>query len=249
MDAVIVGIEALDESRAAFDFALKEAALRGARLRIVRAWDATPRPGVAYSQVFIAYDLEALEQEAERTVSLAVEQAARLEPDVQAEGKAVFGEAAANLIDEANAALEEGAEVLLVVQDGHRGRLAARSTAHQLLGRAPCPLTIVRPERNKVRRRLPKPRKVGRVLPAPAVHADVPGAPVDRAGEKDFSMLSVADIARLGNVDEEAVSRCVREDPHFPRPVVHLSTGDLYDRYSIYKWAIEAGLKGLEPAF
>ncbi|HEX2986551.1 MAG TPA: hypothetical protein VHS06_00015, partial [Chloroflexota bacterium] len=166
-----------------------------------------------------------------------------------AEGRAVFGAAADNLIDEANAALKQGMEVLLVVQDGLGGRLATRSTAQQLLHRAPCPLTVVRPERNKVRRRPPNPRKIAREQQPPARDRDIPVAPAVLEGEKDFSMLSVADIARLGNVDEEAVSRCVREDPHFPRPVVHLSTGDLYDRYSIYKWAIEAGLKGLEPAF
>jgi hypothetical protein len=63
---------------------------------------------------------------------------------------------------------------------------------------------------------------------------------------RDYSLLSVSDIAALGDVHDIAVERCTREDPNFPRAVEHHAAGDLYDRSLIYKWAIEAGHKGLE---
>jgi hypothetical protein len=68
-----------------------------------------------------------------------------------------------------------------------------------------------------------------------------------RRRSRDNSMLSATDIAALGKVDQAAVERCIREDPRFPEPVAHRSTGELYDRTSVYKWAIEAGLEALEP--
>ena len=93
MNTVIVGVDHSDKSKRALQFAIKEAALRGARLRIVRAWDIVPCPSRVYGRGSIAHDLESLEQDARRTVAQAVEYASRLEPNVQAEGKAVFGEA------------------------------------------------------------------------------------------------------------------------------------------------------------
>ena len=156
---VIVGIDKSDTSRVALDFAIKEAALRGARLRIVHAWDIAPRPGLVYGQVLIACDLDWLEQDAERTVAAALKHAARLEPKLQVEGKAVFGGAAERLVDEAKAAVKDGREVLLVVGSSARGAFGLRSTAHQLLRHAPCSLTVVGTAAHEARRRQGRSRR------------------------------------------------------------------------------------------
>ena len=246
MNTVIVGIGRSDNSKAALHFAVKEAAIRDAHLRIVRAWDIAPRADRIDGHVLIANDLEGLEQDAERTVALALELAARLEPNVQADGKAVFGEVVDILVDEAEAALKENGEVLLVVGSGARGTVGAYPTALHLLHRAPCPLTIVRATADKGRRRQRRSRETRVKDPAPPISGRPSTQSGDMEGERDYSMLSVSDVAALGKVDQAAVERCIHEDPRFPRPVSRPATGDLYDRTSIYKWAIEAGLKGLE---
>ena len=42
MDTITVGVDGSDCSRAALEFAAGEAALRGARLRVVSAWEIPP---------------------------------------------------------------------------------------------------------------------------------------------------------------------------------------------------------------
>lgn len=248
MDTVIVGINEHNSSERALDFAIREAASRDARLRIVHAWDSVP----IHRPILIPSDLEKVWQEAQARVDLARQRAATLEPEMQTESKTVFGEAAHVLIDEAKDALgkEEG-EVLLVVGSGMLGSFAARSAGHELLHNAPCPVTIVRAAADEVddfRHKRGRSRLAGEQGRTKSVSANPSSKTGITEGGEDCSVLSVAMIAALGKVDHAAVERCIREDPKFPKPVARLTTGDIYDRTSIYRWAIEAGSKGLELA-
>ncbi len=222
MDTVIVGIDESDNSEAVLDFAMKEAALRGARLRILYVWAVTP------PRVLSPSALEEWEGRAETVLARALEHAARLGPKVEVTGQVVFGETTDVLTDEAKDALQKkGGEVLLVVGSGLHGDHALPPVGHQLLHRAPCPVAIVR----------------GPVRPSSSESIDDEDP---LAVVTDYDLLSVAKIARLGKVDKATVERLIREDPAFPKPVARLSAGALYNRKSIYKWAIEAGFKGLD---
>ena len=99
----------------------------------------------------------------------------------------------------------------------------------------------------KRRRRQRRSRQIRVEDPGPSMSSRHFAQSGDVQGERDNSMLSVADIAALGKVDQAALERCIREDPRFPMPIERLTTGDLYDRTTIYAWAIEAGLRGMEP--
>jgi nucleotide-binding universal stress UspA family protein len=153
MDTVIVGIDEIENSGPALGFAMREAARRGARLRVIRTWDITPPPNEILARGLDASALEGLEQHAERTVALALECVTRLEPGLSVSGKTVFGEPAEVLVDEAKIAMTANAEVLLVVDHRMRGSSVGPPAAHRLVRRAPCPLTIVRspPTRGRAR--------------------------------------------------------------------------------------------------
>ena len=63
---------------------------------------------------------------------------------------------------------------------------------------------------------------------------------------EDYSNISVETIAARGNTDVATVKRWIRDDPSFPKPVMHAPQGDLYDRLSVYKWAVETGRLALD---
>src|SRR3954467_3168605 len=103
METIVVGSEGSEGARAALDFAVREAALREGRLRIVSVWEIPP---VAHSGNFVAaldqHTLDDLRSGAESTVQQAVAAAEELEPWVECEGKAVEGQSADVLLHEAH---------------------------------------------------------------------------------------------------------------------------------------------------
>ena len=121
MDAVVVGVDGSPGGRAALSFAAHEAALRGARLRIV---------SVAAGSAERRDAAGALRAHAQRACRDALEQAKGLEPDLAWKTSIREGQAATVLVDEARDA------ALLVV--GSRGSVGQQRAQH-----ASCPVAIV----------------------------------------------------------------------------------------------------------
>lgn len=142
METILVGVDGSDQSREALARAAHEAALHGARLRIVSAWDVPSAvfmggyvPGTEQS-VF-----EGFREKAEGIVSDALDEAKRLQPSVPCDGQAVQGQPANVLLGCA-----EDASLVVV---GNRGRggftsLLLGSTSQQVVHHAPCPVLVVR---------------------------------------------------------------------------------------------------------
>ena len=122
------------------EFAAEEAALRGAELRVVSAWEA---PVLAQEAAMSVPDLYAdLEASAETNVAEAVARAQELQPNLACEGKVLNGRPQTVLEEEAKRA------ILMVV--GRRGQggvasLLLGSVSAHVVNHAPCPVTVVPP--------------------------------------------------------------------------------------------------------
>jgi nucleotide-binding universal stress UspA family protein len=139
---VVVGIDGSAEAAAALRFAVEEAALRGARLRIVCAWE--PSTSSYAGEAFAATPDVFLESEhrAESLLRAALEQVPA--GGVVAEALAEEGRPVTVLLEQS-----EGADLLVV---GSRGRgvtkrLLLGSVGHDLAHHVCCPLVIVPSER------------------------------------------------------------------------------------------------------
>lgn len=142
METIVVGVDGSDCARAALEFAAGEAALRGARLRVVSAWDIPPASyGGGFSPGIDQATLDAFRETAETVVREALAEVKRLQPSVEAEGQTLEGQAAEVLLEQARDAS------LIVV--GNRGRggftsLLLGSVSQQVVHHAPCPVLVVR---------------------------------------------------------------------------------------------------------
>ncbi len=140
---IVVGIDGSEEAKVALDFAGAEAALRGARLRIVCGWEV---PITAFGDGMIpAVTPEAFDTyraRAETIAEEAVDYVHATHPAVSCEGVAIEGLPAGVLIEES-----EGAALVVV---GSRGRggfksLLLGSVSQQVVQHAGCPVVVVRP--------------------------------------------------------------------------------------------------------
>lgn len=135
---VVVGVDGSPEADAALGFAVEETRLRGARLRIVCAWEP---PSSAYAGEAFAATPDVFLESEHHAVDVLRAALERIGPEhVEAEAIAEEGRAAAVLAEQA-----AGAALLVV---GSRGLGAARrlllgSVSHELVQHAPCPLVIV----------------------------------------------------------------------------------------------------------
>jgi nucleotide-binding universal stress UspA family protein len=135
---VVVGYDGSPCSHEALAFAVEEARLRGARLRIVSAWSI---PAMAYGGgIAVALDLDAFEDAGATISADAVTRVKAIDPDLEIETTTPNEQGAAALI-----AASEGAALLVVGSRGHGGfaRLALGSVSDQVARHAPCPVTIV----------------------------------------------------------------------------------------------------------
>jgi nucleotide-binding universal stress UspA family protein len=139
MKTIVVGIDDSEPAEAALELAAEEASLRGARLVIICAWDI---PFAADPAIFNQAEmLDSLGADAQRVVRAAVARVAKLHPEVDCEGKALEGQPASVLLNEA-----KYAEMIVV---GSRGRggfgsLLMGSVSQQVVHHAPCPVIVVR---------------------------------------------------------------------------------------------------------
>lgn len=135
----MVGVDGSEPSREALRWAVDEARLRGARVRVVHAWWTYPMGGSDHPSDHIAGGLG---RDAEEAVNAFVADTFRGEPDVDVEVVTVQGrQASAALIDAA-----EEAELLVVGSRGAGGftGLLLGSVSQQSTHYAPCPVVIVR---------------------------------------------------------------------------------------------------------
>lgn len=138
MGTIVVGVDGSSGARAALRFAVEEARLRGARLRIVTAWHVPP---MAYSGGFaVPFDRRDFEQGATAVAENALADLGEETEGLDVDHVAVEGQPAQVLLAEA-----EGAELLVVGSRGHGGfaGLLLGSVSQQCAHHARCPVAIV----------------------------------------------------------------------------------------------------------
>ena len=141
METVLVGVDGSEQAQEALVRAAAEAALHGARLRIVCAWElpsAVYMGGYAPGSEQSPFD--SFGESAESIVREAVAEVGRSAHGFPCDGKAVHGQAA-------NVILEQAADASLIVV-GNRGRggfasLLLGSTSQEVVHHAPCPVLVV----------------------------------------------------------------------------------------------------------
>lgn len=137
---VVVGVDGSEHSAAAVEFAVREAALRGAELIAIHAWRWPGSAGPGDMRPLV-YDEPSVIDEEGRVLGEALAGVATSQPDLKITQQVVHDSPAAALID-------AGAQAQLLVA-GTRGGggflgLLLGSTSHALLHHAPCPLVLVR---------------------------------------------------------------------------------------------------------
>jgi nucleotide-binding universal stress UspA family protein len=138
MGVVVVGVDGSEHGGAALQFAAEEAALRGARLRVVCAWELPANASM--SLALVPGLLQSFGDEAGTIVQAAIARVGELQPSVSCEPRVVEGHPGSVLLEEARGA------ILLVVGSRGRGEFAGillGSVSHQVLHHAPCPVTVV----------------------------------------------------------------------------------------------------------
>jgi nucleotide-binding universal stress UspA family protein len=140
MATILVGVDGSACADGALEAAAAEAALRGARLLVVSAWQIPPNVVMvagAYPDIFDSFRLEA-----EDVVSKAVDRVASLQPKVDCEGLAIEGRPGEVIVQQASEA-----ELIVV---GSRGRggftgLLLGSVSQQVVHDSRVPVLVVPP--------------------------------------------------------------------------------------------------------
>ena len=138
MGTIVVGVDGSSGSREALRFAVEEARLRNAALRVVTAWHVSP---MAYSGGFaVSVDPHDFEESAKAVGKEALAALREETVGVVVERLAKEGQAAQVLLAEA-----QGADLLVVGSRGHGGfaGLLLGSVSQQVAHHASCPVVIV----------------------------------------------------------------------------------------------------------
>jgi nucleotide-binding universal stress UspA family protein len=136
---VLVLLNGSEEARAALHHGVLEAALRGARLRMVAAWDVPSSilgSGVAAEEVF-----DEFHGEADRLIEEGIEYAHNLDPTVELETRIVQGQPAQVFLSES-----KRADLVVMARGAHGSlkELVVGSITRYMLGHALCPILVVR---------------------------------------------------------------------------------------------------------
>ena len=139
MGTIVVAVDGSDGSREALRFAVEEARLRNAALRVVTAWSV---PALAYGGGYavMAIDPVRYEDAATALSEQALASLAEETAGIDIERVVREGQAAEVVIDEAR-----GADLVIVGSRGHGGfaNLLLGSVSHQIAQHAPCTVVIV----------------------------------------------------------------------------------------------------------
>lgn len=141
METIVVGVDGSEGGGEALEFAAREAALRGARLRIVSAWQV---PAAAYGGGFAPpldpATWDAVRAAAQKVVDDALAKVKERHPSLEAEVVSEQGQPADLLLEQA------GDATMIVV--GKRGlggfkSLLLGSVSQQVVQHATCPVIVV----------------------------------------------------------------------------------------------------------
>jgi nucleotide-binding universal stress UspA family protein len=141
MAVIVAGVDQSEGAKAALRFALEEAKLREATLRVVHAWQ------YGYIGAFgieanpsLGGDFKQLRDAAETALGVTLRESIPETDAVEIERRVVEGRPAAVLVDESH-----GADLLVVGSRGHGGftGLLLGSVSQQCAHHAACPVVIV----------------------------------------------------------------------------------------------------------
>ena len=143
MSVIVVGVDQSEGAKAALRFALEEAKLRQATLRVVHAWQYgyIGATGLEGSYPALGGDIKELHDVAETALDETLRAEIPATDSVEIKRRVVEGRPAAVLIDES-----KGADLLVVGSRGHGGftGLLLGSVSQQCAQHAACPVVIVR---------------------------------------------------------------------------------------------------------
>jgi nucleotide-binding universal stress UspA family protein len=146
MNVLVVGVDQSEGAKAALRFALEEAKLSQAKLRVVHAWQYRSL-GVAGVESFypgVGADVSEVRDAAEQALAEALRDSLPDTPEVEIEQCLIEGRPAGVLVQESR-----DARMLVVGSRGHGGftGLLLGSVSQQVSLHADCPVVIVRPTR------------------------------------------------------------------------------------------------------
>jgi nucleotide-binding universal stress UspA family protein len=145
MDVIVVGVDRSASGKAALRFALEEARLRQARVRVVHAWQFRPpyvrSAGVEGVPLVLGANLDAYSRAAAAELDAIVAEAAPGAGGFGVEKRVEQGDPATVLIDQSR-----DADLLVVGSRGHGGfaSLLLGSVSQVCAQHAACPVVIVR---------------------------------------------------------------------------------------------------------
>ena len=145
MKMIVVGVDQSEGAKAALRFALEEAKLRHARLRVVHAWQygTIGTAGVESFYPAVGADVSEVREAAEQALEQTLRKTLPDTDSVEVEQRLVEGRPAGVLVNESR-----DADLLVVGSRGHGGfsELLLGSVSQQVSHHAACPVVIVRPK-------------------------------------------------------------------------------------------------------
>jgi nucleotide-binding universal stress UspA family protein len=143
MSVIVVGVDHSEQAKKALRFALEEAKLRRATLRVVHAWRyGTIGTGIdGFYPPAVGADVSELREAAERALDDTLREPLRDVDSVEIERRVVEGPPASVLVNQSR-----DADLLVVGSRGHGGftELLLGSVSQQVSHHADCPVVIVR---------------------------------------------------------------------------------------------------------
>ena len=146
MNTIVVGVDHSEHGKRALRFALEEAKLRDAKLRVVHAWQygtigATGIEG--FSTPAVGADVKNVREAAEEALEATLRESLADTDSVEIEPRLVEGRPAHVLVNESR-----DADLVVVGSRGHGGftELLLGSVSQQVSHHAACPVVIVRPK-------------------------------------------------------------------------------------------------------
>ena len=148
MAVIVVGVDHSEGAKAALRFALEEATLRQATLRVVHAWQYAyiGATGLEGTYPALGGDIKELRDAAERDLDATLRESIPETGMVEVERRVVEDRPAAALVDESR-----GADMIVVGSRGHGGfaGLLLGSVSQQVAHHAACPVVIVHQKREQ----------------------------------------------------------------------------------------------------
>lgn len=143
MSVIVVGVDQSDGAKEALRFALEEAKLRHARLRVVRAWQygTVGAAGMENPYPVVGAEIRDVRDAAGRSLEQTLRELLPGSNSIEVEQRIVQGRPASVLVNESR-----DADLLVVGSRGHGGfaELLLGSVSQQVSHHAACPVVIVR---------------------------------------------------------------------------------------------------------